>query len=65
MRVKNITSGPRGIWSTQGLVTLDPGQTLEIDVAAGEEEGEWFKFGEPTAKASRGGKKAAGETDDA
>lgn len=60
MQVKNITSGPKGIWNKDGeLVTLEPGEAKEIDLAEGEEAGEWFEFGGKPAKAAKGGKKAA------
>lgn len=44
-KVKNISDGPRGIHSTTGLVMLDKGETRDIDLAKGEEAGEWFEFG--------------------
>jgi hypothetical protein len=60
MQVKNITSGPKGIWNKDGeLVTLEPGETREIDLAEGEEAGEWFEFGGKPAKAAKGGRRAA------
>jgi hypothetical protein len=59
MQVKNISPGVRGIYSTTGLVNLEPGETREIDLAEGEEAGEWFEFGGKPAKAAKGGKKAA------
>lgn len=42
--VKNISRGDRGIWTTSGLVTLEAGESRELDLAPGEEPGEWFEF---------------------
>ncbi len=46
MQVKNISKGARGIWTTGGLVTLEPGEVRDLEVAKGEEAGEWFEFGD-------------------
>lgn len=60
MHVTNISAGPRGIRNKDGdLVTLEPGEAKEIELAEGEEAGEWFEFGGKPAKAAKGGKKAA------
>lgn len=50
-KVKNIAPGPRGIHSATGeLVMLEPGQERDIELAEGEEPGEWFEFdGKPNA----------------
>lgn len=46
-KVTNISNGPRGIRGVAGgIVMLDPRQSAEVDLAAGEEEGEWFRFGD-------------------
>ena len=58
MQVKNITNGPKGIWSTHGLVTLEAGEERDIELAEGEDPGEWFEFGGKPAKPAKG-KKAA------
>lgn len=71
MQVKNISNGPRGIWSAAGdLVTLQAGETRDIDLAKSESAGEWFEFGQqfaeeaapsaPTKKAAVG--RPAGKT---
>lgn len=45
MKVTNITSGPKGIRSSTGaVVMLEAGESSDIDLADGEDEGEWFKF---------------------
>lgn len=45
--VKNITTGPKGIRSkAAGVVMIEPGKSAEVDLADGEDEGEWFKFGD-------------------
>ena len=62
MQVKNISTGPRGIWAKGGeLVMLEPGEVQDIDLADGEEAGEWFEFGGSDAegKAAKRGRKAA------
>ena len=50
--VTNSSNGPRGIRNIDGdVVMLEPGQSAEIDLAAGEESGEWFTFAaEPVAE---------------
>lgn len=66
MRVTNISTGPRGIWSTGGLVTLEAGEVCDIDLAEGEESGEWFEFEgehEKPAKPAKGGRKPASAVD--
>ena len=32
MFLTNKTSGPKGIWTKAGIVTVEPGQTVEVDV---------------------------------
>lgn len=64
MEVKNISRGARGIYSTTGLVMLEPGEVREIELADGEEAGEWFEFGPFKAKPAKGGKKAAEQGDE-
>ena len=45
MLVTNIDTGPRGIWLANGtLAMIDPGQSLDLDIADGEAPGEWFTF---------------------
>jgi hypothetical protein len=43
-KVSNISDGPRGIWSTSGLVMIDKGKSADVELAKGEEAGEWFQF---------------------
>lgn len=45
-KVTNITSGPKGIRPAKGeLVMLEPGQSVDIDLAAGEDsQTDWFSF---------------------
>lgn len=43
-KVTNIAAGPRGIYSTTGLVMLEKGESRDIDLVKGEEPGEWFEF---------------------
>jgi hypothetical protein len=47
MQIKNITAGPKGIWTAEGeLVMVEAGQTVDLDLAAGQEDlDEWFAFG--------------------
>lgn len=46
MKVTNITNGPKGIRPAEGaLVMLEPGQSVDIDLAAGEDSQiDWFRF---------------------
>lgn len=44
MNVTNISDGPRGVWSKSGLVMIEKGQSADVDLAEGEEAGEWFEF---------------------
>lgn len=49
MRVKNISEGPRGVWSDNTVVMLMPGQTMDdlnvtaADLAVAKKTG-WFEF---------------------
>lgn len=49
-KVTNTSDGPRGIWSTSGLVMLEKGKSADIELAKGEEAGEWFEFGGDAAE---------------
>lgn len=50
MLVTNIDIGPRGIWLANSMLAmLDPGQSLDLDIADGETPGDWFAFGESEA----------------
>lgn len=41
---KNIDKGPRGLNTTKGKVWLEPGETVEVDLAEGEDAPEnWFE----------------------
>lgn len=43
--VKNISTGPRGIRTTdRGLVMLEAGESADLDLAKGEDNEEWFSF---------------------
>lgn len=45
MLTTNIDIGPRGIWLADGtLAMLNPGQSLDLDIAEGETAGTWFAF---------------------
>lgn len=47
MLVRNISNGIRGIRNQSGVIVwLEADQEADIDLAAGETEGDWFKFGE-------------------
>ena len=66
MLVRNISTGPRGIWTTGGLVTLEAGEVRDIDLAEGEDPGEWFEFeeaGKNPARPAKGSRKPAGAVD--
>lgn len=56
-KITNVSNGPRGIHTENGLVVLNPGETrddLKLSKAelASAEEGDWFHVGDlPKAKA--------------
>lgn len=51
-KVTNVSNGPRGIRNDAGsVITMEAGETADIDLAKGEEPGEWFKFGAKGKKA--------------
>lgn len=53
----NISNGPRGIHTIEGLVMVDAGETVEVDLAKGEVvSDEWFAT--PGSKAAREAAKA-------
>lgn len=53
-KFKNISDGPRGIYTTNGLVMVERGAEIEAELAKGEEPNEeWFaKAGSAAAKAA-------------
>ena len=61
MQVKNISRGARGIYSTTGLVMLEPGEVRDIELADGEEAGERFEFSGKVGKRGRKAGAADGE----
>jgi hypothetical protein len=36
-KITNTASGPRGVRTSNGLVMVEPGQTVDVDLAKGEE----------------------------
>lgn len=56
-KVKNITNGPKGIRNSQNIVvTLEPGQSEDIDLADGEDsQTDWFEFGGKSASSDEPG----------
>lgn len=43
MKVRNITAGQRGLYLASGdMLMVEPGQTVDVEVAAGEPNPEWF-----------------------
>lgn len=54
-KVKNISTGPRGIHLKSGeLAMLEAGASDELDIADGEEPGEWFEFDGAAPKSESG-----------
>jgi hypothetical protein len=50
-KITNITAGPKGLHDKDGaLVMLEPGQTEDIELGAGELNKEWFGTGAHAAK---------------
>lgn len=43
-RVKNISAGPRGIWSTSGLVMIDAGKSATVELAPGDHATDYFEI---------------------
>lgn len=57
-KVTNTSNGPRGIHNASGdVVMLEAGQSADIDLADGEDEGEWFSFGDDPLDHDGNGKK--------
>jgi|GEM_PF-5814699 len=53
-KVTNVSNGPRGIRNADGqVVMIEVDETAEIDLAKGEEAGDYFKFGAAAAKAAK------------
>ncbi len=53
----NISNGPRGLHTTNGLVMVEAGETVDADLAKGEAAAEeWFAT--PGSKAAREAAKA-------
>lgn len=55
MQITNTQQGPRGVNTVNGPVLIEPGQTVEVELAKGEIEHVratgWFEFGKaPAAK---------------
>lgn len=50
MKVTNISNGPRGLHTSEGLIFVDPGKSVEFEPAKGEEPNpEWFGDGKAAA----------------
>ncbi len=51
----NISDGPRGIYTTNGLLTVEAGETVEVELAKDEKPSEeWFaSAGSKEAKEAR------------
>ena len=48
MQIKNITDGPRGVHTKNGLEILAPGETREVELSKAEADdlsAEWFATG--------------------
>jgi hypothetical protein len=48
----NISDGPRGLRTADGLVMVEAGETVDVDLAKGEEAAEEW-FAKPGAKAAK------------
>lgn len=51
MHIKNIDEGPRGIFTEDGVVVLNPGETRDVKLSKAEAEGlaaEWFERVKPS-----------------
>lgn len=61
-KLKNISNGPRGIYTDKGLVMVEAGEEVDVELAKGEEPvKEWFAS--PTSKAAKEAEKAADEAE--
>lgn len=50
-KITNITAGPKGLHDKDGaLVMLEPGETADIELGAGDLNEEWFGTGARAAK---------------
>ena len=66
MKITNTQAGPRGIHTTSGSVMLAPGETVDVEMEAGEiasaKQTGWFSFSEiedPTEPADVGSEASA------
>jgi hypothetical protein len=51
-KLKNISNGPRGLHTTKGLVMVEAGQEVDVELAKGEEPvKDWFAA--PGSKAAK------------
>lgn len=50
-KITNITAGPKGLHDKNGaLVMIEPGQSEEVELGAGDLNKEWFGTGAHAAK---------------
>lgn len=59
-KITNVSNGPRGIHTEDGMVVLAPGESQDLKLSKAEiksaEEGDWFHVGDlPKAKADADG----------
>ena len=59
-KITNISNGPRGIYTEDGMVVLAPGESQDLKLSKAEaksaEEGDWFHVGDlPKPKAEADG----------
>ena len=54
----NISNGPRGLRAKDGLVMVERGETVDVDLADGEEANEEW-FAKPGSKAAKEAEEAA------
>jgi|TARA_R110002020_G_scaffold422969_1_gene632078 hypothetical protein len=59
-KLTNISNGPRGLRTPDGLVMVEPGEEFDGDLAKGEEPSEEW-FAKPTAKAAKEAPKPKGD----
>lgn len=57
MKITNVAKGPRGLNTKDGQVLVDPGQSVEVEMADAElavaKKTGWFEFGKASAKAEK------------
>ena len=68
MKITNIETGPRGLHGSHGPVVLNPGETVDVEMDAGEiasaSRTGWFRFGEEDPVAPAPGDESTDEVPD-